>query len=151
MYLQNVNRLIDLNGNTCNYLFALLHGTNMTLHIHIIEIFDAIKQYDSEFNSLSPKYIRGKKYDKQTINKYETIYNNTTEDFIFKVDVKARLYRIPRTFATAYFKTNLASLDALIIMREHIKPHCLDIFSIILEYYSRAIIADLSRYTCVNP
>lgn len=148
MYLQHVSMLVDLNGSGCNCLYALSNG--IKFHIHIIRNFDGIKQYNSDFNPLSSKYICGNRYDEETINKYETIYNNTNKDFIFKVDVKASLYRIPRTFTVAYFKTNLVSKDALILMREHIKLYCLDVFLIILEYYSRLIIADLSLYKCVN-
>jgi hypothetical protein len=148
MYLRGACMLIDLNGNACNYLHVVLHGIKS--HIHIIEIYDGINQYDSDFNSLSRKYICSNRYDEETTNKYETIYNNASKDFIFKMNVKACLYRIPRTFAVAYFKTNLVS-PALILMREHIKSYCLDVFSVILEYYSQVIIADLSRYTCVNP
>lgn len=149
MYLQNVGTLVDLNGNACNYLHALLHG--IPFHIHCIQFSADIRQYDSNFNQITTGYICSKKYDAETINKYENMYNTSAKDFIFKVDVKASLYRIPRTFAVAYYKTNLVAKDALILMREHIKLYCLDVFSIILEYYLQAIIADLSMYTCVNP
>lgn len=148
MYLQNIGMLVDLNGNACNYLFALLNG--IPFHIHCIQFSADIRQYDPNFNQISTRYICSRRYDKEIVDKYENMYNTSDKDFIFKVDVKASLYRIPRTFAVAYFKTNLVSKDALILMREHIKLYCLDVFFIILEYYSRLIIADLSLYKCVN-
>lgn len=85
-------------------------------------------------------------------NEYE--YKITMTRYCGLINSCINLYRIPRTFLTAYFDTDIVFQDMrwnLAIMYRHIRSeYNVDIFSAILDLFACLVITDYSLYKCAN-
>jgi len=107
--------------------------------------------YDKSFN----RVLSIKNRVKCLNNEYKYEYKKIImADYCGHVNEYINLYRVPRTFLTTYFDTDIISQNMrqnLAMMYWHIRgEYNADIFSVILDMFTYLVVNDYSLYKCVN-
>lgn len=107
--------------------------------------------YDKSFN----RVLSIKKRVKCLTSEYKYEYKKIImTDYSGNVNEYVNLYRVPHTFLTTYFDTDIIYHNMrrnLAIIYGHIRcEYNADIFSVILDLFAHLVINDYSLYKCVN-
>jgi hypothetical protein len=107
--------------------------------------------YDKSFN----KVLSLKMLNKWPNSEYKYEYKKIImTDYCGHANEYINLYRVPRTFLTAYFDTDIISSNVrrnLAMICGHIRcEYNADIFSVILDLFTYLVISDYSLYKCAN-
>jgi hypothetical protein len=131
------------NANFESIEFAISNDTNSRLS-------DKFSIYSNYIN-IEPNTA---KFHIETYNevvlKYEFRY---IEELCHNLFLLKTVYRIPRTFHTLWFETNLTShtIKTNIVMLFHeFRDICVDIVRVIIEHLLMILREDFGNYTCVN-